>query len=135
MFKEMIFFVHLTQEIQVNIVWCFTLGSNFSILAHAEMEVLKSSQSMFLDPFNSTLEISLKQDCSLHPNTTASVQAPIDLLALCLYAAYLSPYHFIFYTIRQTMLRASLIVTFRYKNLWWLSTAFRLRSKFGMPSP
>lgn len=131
----MIFICTSNTENTVNIVQCFTLGSTFSVLAHAEIEVLKPSHHMFLDPFNYTSEISLKQDCTLHPNTPASVQAPINLPILCLYATYLSPYHFIFYAIRQTMLRASLIVTFLYKNLWWLSTAFRLRSKFGMPSP
>ena len=32
------------------------------------------------------------------------------------------------------MLGASLIMTFHCKNLWWLPTAFRLKSKFGIPN-
>ena len=98
MFKETRIFICASDtENQVNTVQCFTVGSIFSVLAHAEVEVLKSSQYKFLDPFNSTPEISLKQDCSLHPNTAASLQAPINVPALCFNASYLPlpvPFYF-----------------------------------------
>lgn len=56
------------------------LGSAFQLVVHKQL--LTFSQCRLADLFNFTSGISLKQDCPSPPGTSASIQAPLLLLAI-----------------------------------------------------